>query len=102
MSSLTETEKKYEELSEELLEEHKKLEQINKRIVKHEVIEMINIIKEGFGMKLMGKKHWKDKKQKQKQKNKKKQIKQKNKKVISRHEIRIESIKDTKREKRKS
>ena len=53
-------------------------------------------------MKLMGKKHWKDKKQKQKQKNKKKQIKQKNKKVISRHEIRIESIKDTKREKRKS
>ena len=53
-------------------------------------------------MKLMGKKHWKEKKQKQKQKNKKKQIKQKNKKVISRHEIRIESIKDTKREKRKS
>ena len=70
MSSLTETEKKYEELSEELLEEHKKLEKINKRIVKHEVIEMINIIK-GFGMKLMSKKHWKDKKQKQKQKKKK-------------------------------
>ena len=70
MSSLTETEKKYEELSEELLEEHKKLEKINKRIVKHEVIEMINIIK-GFGMKLMSKKHWKDKKQKQKQNKKK-------------------------------
>ena len=101
MSSLTETEKKYEELSEELLEEHKKLEKINKRIVKHEVIEMIDIIK-GFGMKLMSKKHWKDKKQKQKQKNKKKQIKQKNKKVINRHEIRIESIKDTKKEKQKS
>ena len=70
MSSLTETEKKYEELSEELLEEHKKLEKINKRIVKHEVIEMINIIK-GFGMKLMSKKHWKYKKQKLKQKKKK-------------------------------
>ena len=43
MSSLTKMEKRYEELLQELLEEHKKLEKINKKIEKHEMIERINI-----------------------------------------------------------
>ena len=36
-------EKRYEELLEELLEEHKKLEKINQKIEKHDIIERINI-----------------------------------------------------------
>ena len=42
MSYLTKMEGRYEELLEELLEEHQ-LEKINKRIETHEVIERINI-----------------------------------------------------------
>ena len=38
MSSLTKIGKRYEELLEELLEKHKKLEKINKRIEKFENI----------------------------------------------------------------
>ena len=81
MSSLTKIEKRYEEL----LEEQKKLEKINNKIKKHEIIERINIkeieseildetkalekiktqlrklettiMKKGFGRKLMSKKH---------------------------------------------
>ena len=37
MSSLTKREKRYEELLEELLEEHKKLKQINQKIEKHDI-----------------------------------------------------------------
>ena len=44
MLSLTKIEERYEELLEELLEEQKKkLEKINNKIKKHEVIEKINI-----------------------------------------------------------
>ena len=39
MSSLTTTEKRYEEL----LEKQKKLEKINQKIKKHEILERINI-----------------------------------------------------------
>ena len=75
MSSLIKIEKRYEQLLDELLEENKKLEKINRKIEKHEIIERICIKKveseildetkaleeiEGFGMKLMSRKHWKD------------------------------------------
>ena len=43
MSSLTKMEKRYEKLLKELLEEYKKLEKINQKIEKHEIIERINI-----------------------------------------------------------
>ena len=43
ISSLTKIEKRYEELIEELLEEHKKLEKINQKIEQHEIKERINI-----------------------------------------------------------
>ena len=43
ISSLTKIEKRYEELVEELLEEHKKLEKINQKIEQHEIKERINI-----------------------------------------------------------
>ena len=36
-------EERYKELLEELLEEHKKLEKINQKIEKHEIIKRINI-----------------------------------------------------------
>ena len=43
MSRLIKIEKRYEEFLDELLEENKKLEKINKKIEKHEIIERINI-----------------------------------------------------------
>ena len=43
ISSLTKIEKRYEELVEELLEGHKKLEKINQKIEQHEIKERINI-----------------------------------------------------------
>lgn len=43
MSSLTKTGKRYEELLDEQLKENKKLERINKKIEKLEIIERIGI-----------------------------------------------------------
>ena len=84
MPSLIKIEKSYDELLEELLEDHKKLEKINKRIEKFEILEKVTIkeigseifdktklleeiktklrkvkttiMKKGFGMKLISKK----------------------------------------------
>ena len=50
MSSLTKMEKRYEELLEELLEEQKKLEKIASKIMKHVIIERLNIKKIKPGM----------------------------------------------------
>ena len=46
MSSLTKMKKRYEELLEELLEEQKELEKIDNKIMKHEIIERLNIKKQ--------------------------------------------------------
>ena len=42
-SSLTKIEKRYEELLQEILEEHKKLGKINQKIKQHEITERLNI-----------------------------------------------------------
>lgn len=42
MSSLTKMKERYVELLGELLEEQKKLEKVNKRIEKHEIIERLD------------------------------------------------------------
>ena len=46
ISSLTKIEKRYEKLSEQLSEEQKKLDKINRKVEKHERIERINIKEE--------------------------------------------------------
>ena len=46
ISSLTKIEKRYEKLLEQLSEEQKKLDKINRKVEKHERIERINIKEE--------------------------------------------------------
>ena len=46
ISSLTKIEKRYEKLLEQLWEEQKKLDKINRKVEKHERIERINIKEE--------------------------------------------------------